>query len=1062
MAPPVRCCRCNGTAKCLRCACVRRGTPCTSCLPGDGGTCHNRPPSPPRGDPSSNTLYPASQPTGPPPPGSFISPAFVSSQPVSPPASQPTGPLNYPATLNSQPTTVPFSSIPNSQPTTGPLPPISISQPTTAPLPSIPNSQPTTVPLPSISTILQAPVPTLKHIPKGVRDRWARVLGDCFSSICDNPDDLAPWSLVLMVSKCILSSPPLGHRLRWREISKLVKARISRWQAGEFSTLWKEALDGGWSLQKRSKALGPSQQRSNNIRRAKQAVQDGQYSKAIKALTSDGLADHSAAIVQEMLSKHPQVPPPALPPGLVPPSINLNEQAVLRGAKSFPIGSAPGPSGFRPSHLKEAAGCPSPDQAGQFLSRLTRFVNLLAAGRIPPSVIPHLCGATLLASRKKNGGHRPIAVGEVLRRLVSKCLAAHTRQTAVSILSPLQLGVGVKGGCEAIVHAIDQALFPSPDNDRWTLLLDFSNAFNAINREAMFREFRRRLPGLSAWMEVCYSQQPLFLVGGHSIMSCCGVQQGDPLGPLGFALTLQPLVERIKSEVSSLHLNAWYLDDGTLIGPPESLAAALHIVERDGPAVGLHLNRGKSLLHVPNDADVSTTSLPSDIPTSTVGFTLLGCPIGPPSYCEDVLQSRVNNIKDTLKVLCDMEESQLEMALLRSCLSFPKISYILRTCPPGHIPQATKDFDSAIRGSLEDIIGGPCSEWSGLKASLPSSRGGLNLREASLHAPAAFIASSAQFAGLVGRMLGQPPRQSPHLAQALADLSSSASRPDWQQLEDIDVPIRQHHLSRAIDDVLHHQLTTAAPSTRARALALSTALPHAGDWLIGVPSAALGLRLQDREFRACLRYWLGVPLHSSPYVCPECKATADEYGDHQVGCGGNGDRIYRHNAVRDVLYTAAQSAALAPSREPTGVVSDSLSRPADILIPTWHHGRSAALDVHIISPLQQSLVNAASFNPGHALNIGVQRKLTAHLQACRANGIHFLPIVAETLGGLGQDTIHLVRSLGKSIAQQASCQDSTSPTSQLFHRLAIALWRGNACLWIHRQQPLPPSVDGVI
>ena len=97
-------------------------------------------------------------------------------------------------------------------------------------------------------------------------------------------------------------------------------------------------------------------------------------------------------------------------------------------------------------------------------------------------------------------------------------------------------------------------------------------------------------------------------------------------------------------------------------------------------------------------------------------------------------------------------------------------------------------------------------------------------------------------------------------------------------------------------------------------------LPHAGDWLNGVPSEALGLRLQDREFRVSLRYWLGVPLHSSPYSCPECHATADEFGDHQVGCGGNGDRIYRHNAVRDVLYTAAQSAALAPTREATGVV----------------------------------------------------------------------------------------------------------------------------------------------
>ena len=257
-----------------------------------------------------------------------------------------------------------------------------------------------------------------------------------------------------------------------------------------------------------------------------------------------------------MQSKHPQAPPPTLPPGPVPPSICLSDSAVQRGARSFPTGSAPGPSGLRPSHLKEAVGCPSPDQANRFLTCLTRFVNLLTAGRTPSFITPHLCGATLLAVRKKNGGHRPIAVGKVLRRLVSKCLATHTRQLALSFLSPLQLGVGVRGGCEAIVHAVTQALFPSPDNDHWTLLLDFSNAFNSISREAMFVEIRRRLPGLSAWIESCYSQQSLLLLGSSTIKSCCGVQQGDPLGPLGFALTLQPLVERIKSEVASLHLNA--------------------------------------------------------------------------------------------------------------------------------------------------------------------------------------------------------------------------------------------------------------------------------------------------------------------------------------------------------------------------------------------------------------------------------------------------------------------------------------------------------------------------
>ena len=39
------------------------------------------------------------------------------------------------------------------------------------------------------------------------------------------------------------------------------------------------------------------------------------------------------------------------------------------------------------------------------------------------------------------------------------------------------------------------------------------------------------------------------------IHSCCGVEQENPLGPLDFAVTLQPLIEYIHDEVSSLNLN---------------------------------------------------------------------------------------------------------------------------------------------------------------------------------------------------------------------------------------------------------------------------------------------------------------------------------------------------------------------------------------------------------------------------------------------------------------------------------------------------------------------------
>ena len=69
--------------------------------------------------------------------------------------------------------------------------------------------------------------------------------------------------------------------------------------------------------------------------------------------------------------------------------------------------------------------------------------------------------------------------------------------------------------------------------------------------------------------------------------------------------------------------------------------------------------------------------------------------------------------------------------------------------------------------------------------------------------------------------------------------------------------------------------------------------------------------------------------------CPVCRSVADPYGDHHVGCGGNADRIARHNALRDAIFSAAQSAALAPRREVSSLISCSLSHPADVYLPSW-------------------------------------------------------------------------------------------------------------------------------
>lgn len=43
-------------------------------------------------------------------------------------------------------------------------------------------------------------------------------------------------------------------------------------------------------------------------------------------------------------------------------------------------------------------------------------------------------------------------------------------------------------------------------NSMSMLLVDFSNAFNLVNRTAMLREVRSLCPSISRWVEFCYAE----------------------------------------------------------------------------------------------------------------------------------------------------------------------------------------------------------------------------------------------------------------------------------------------------------------------------------------------------------------------------------------------------------------------------------------------------------------------------------------------------------------------------------------------------------------------------
>ena len=399
---------------------------------------------------------------------------------------------------------------------------------------------------------------------------------------------------------------------------------------------------------------------------------------------------------------------------------------VRKCLQAFSKSSAPGPSGLRAQHLLDAV-CGA--EQGAALHALESVVNILASGKGPRSLLTHLAGASLVALAKENGDVRPIAVGEVLRRLTSKCLCSAVRSDAQRFFGSLQVGVACPLVLEAAIHTISQYCERNAaSTSKIVMTIDFHNAFNSLDRNALLAACRRDFPTLAAWASWCYSVPPRLLYNERVVNSTAGVQQGDNLGPLLFATTIHSLLGELRA-ILGIDLVIGYLDDIVVAGDCEAVLRALLVLQRSIPSLGLTLNMAKCEL-IPLAGPLSTSDLsrfPAQMARVHSGrFKFLGAPVGDREFAASFVQDKRAAKADVLLTeISGIDDAQVTHKLLSRCMGTARVMHAMRTTRPDWMLGALEHVDKSMAVTAETCFGFAMPPSAEVQASLPVSLGGL-------------------------------------------------------------------------------------------------------------------------------------------------------------------------------------------------------------------------------------------------------------------------------------------------------------------------------------------------
>jgi hypothetical protein len=322
----------------------------------------------------------------------------------------------------------------------------------------------------------------------------------------------------------------------------------------------------------------------------------------------------------------------------------------MESFRSFKHDTAPGVSGWTVPLLKVAL------RSDSVQKMLTTLVTMLLAGTAPGRKF--LCSSRLIALDKPDRGVRPIAIGELVYRLCTKSIVRHSFKP--DCLSPCQFGVGTRGGVEPIIRAIQRAMDGSIMGEDFTHVtsLDFSNAFNTLDRAGLAKALKQFAPGLYRLAKWVYNGPSDLIFGGiqekpQVISSSQGVRQGNPLGPLLFSIGTRPILDKLAGHLGVDCVILAYLDNIYILSKgPDTLDSVTEFFDEND--YSLKLNPNKSFITSINEIKDS-------------GLKVLGSCLGATAIRKDFLEEKVALVEQKINRLVDLPH-QHALLLLRQCM----------------------------------------------------------------------------------------------------------------------------------------------------------------------------------------------------------------------------------------------------------------------------------------------------------------------------------------------------------------------------------------------------------